>query len=201
MMMADSGSDLVQLLSRARAGSREALGAALEACRPYLLTIAGQEIDPLLRAKGGASDIVQQTFLEAQRDFRQFDGTNEPQLLAWLRQVLLHNVANFSRAYRSTGKRDVARELPFGSERPSGDWREGLTGDPATPSGCVMEFERMRALETAIAALPDDYRRVIEYRYRQEHSFEEIGQLMNRSANAARKLWLRAVERLQRELE
>jgi RNA polymerase sigma-70 factor (ECF subfamily) len=49
--------------------------------------------------------------------------------------------------------------------------------------------------------LPDDYRRVIELRYLEEQSFEEIGARMQRSADAARKLWARAVERLQQELE
>jgi RNA polymerase sigma-70 factor (ECF subfamily) len=49
--------------------------------------------------------------------------------------------------------------------------------------------------------LPEDYRRVLVWRYREERSFEEIGQLLKRSANAAQKLWLRAIERLRQELE
>jgi RNA polymerase sigma-70 factor, ECF subfamily len=64
--------DASQYLPAARAGSREALGQALEICRGYLLRVANQGLDAELRAKGGASDLVQETFLEAQRDFGRF---------------------------------------------------------------------------------------------------------------------------------
>src|SRR5262245_26207367 len=73
--MADAAANAARWLPAARAGSSEALGQVLEACRGYLLLIAGQELEPALRAKGGASDLVQQTFLEAQRDFAGFHGT------------------------------------------------------------------------------------------------------------------------------
>src|SRR2546423_835189 len=45
--------DAAQRLLAAQAGSREALGDALEACRGYLLLIAQQELEPELQAKGG----------------------------------------------------------------------------------------------------------------------------------------------------
>src|SRR5438874_1463377 len=101
---------VVKWLAAARAGSSEALGNVLETCRAYLLLIARQELDTELQAKGGASDLVQETFLEAQRDFRQFAGQTEEELLAWLRRLLLNNVANFRRRYRETAKRDVNAE-------------------------------------------------------------------------------------------
>src|SRR5271166_2506287 len=94
-------------LAAARSGSRQALGALLEACRGYLLLVARQELDPPLLAKGGASDLVQQTFLEAHRDFARFHGKSEEELLAWLRQLLLHNLADFTRRYREVAKRAV----------------------------------------------------------------------------------------------
>ena len=59
-------SDAALRLAAARTGSSEALGQALQACRGYLLLLAERELDPDLRAKGGASDVVQETFLEAQ---------------------------------------------------------------------------------------------------------------------------------------
>src|SRR4051794_37421346 len=90
-------------LPGARAGAPEALGQLLEAWRGYLLVVAQRELDPDLRAKGGASDLVQETFLEAQRDFPRFHGDSEAELLAWLRRLLLNNVANFTRSYRGTG--------------------------------------------------------------------------------------------------
>ena len=71
----------------------------------------------------------------------------------------------------------------------------------ATPSAAVVRQEQDEALQAALARLPDDYRRVLALRYDEERTFEEIGTLLQRSPNAARKMWLRAIERLQRELE
>src|SRR5437870_8261643 len=98
--MPDPRPEVEQLLPAARAGSAEALGQALEAFRDYLLAVANQKLDPVLRAKGGASDIVQETFLEAQRDLAQFAGTTGAELKAWLVRLLLNNVANFARHYK-----------------------------------------------------------------------------------------------------
>src|SRR5947209_3557782 len=81
--MSGPAEDAAQWLAAARTGSADALGRLLEACRGYLLLIGQRELDPALRAKGGASDLVQQTFLEAQRDFARFRGATEADLLAW----------------------------------------------------------------------------------------------------------------------
>ena len=70
-----------------------------------------------------------------------------------------------------------------------------------SPSAEAVKHEHAERLEQAMARLPEDYRRVILLRYQDEQTFEEIGRLMNRSPNAARKLWLRAVERLQEEMD
>src|SRR5260370_27853733 len=96
-------------LTSARAGSREALGQALDCCRNYLLKVAQRELDPDLRAKGGASDLVQETFLEAQRDFAQFQGSSEVELRAWLSRLLVNNVCNFSRRLREPPQRPLPR--------------------------------------------------------------------------------------------
>jgi RNA polymerase sigma-70 factor (ECF subfamily) len=199
--MAKQSRDASRWLPEARAGSGEALGQALEACRHYLLRIAQQELIPNLRAKGGASDLVQLTFLEAQRDFAKFHGQTEGELRAWLRRLLLDNLANFTRRYRDTAKRQAGRETPLDA----GSSADPPAGAPyaATPSPSTeaMAHERAEALHRALARLPDDYRRVITLRHLEERSFDEIGPLLERSPDAARKLWTRAIERLRQELE
>ena len=57
-----------------------------------------------LRVNLDASDLVQQTFLEAHRDLAQFEGTGEPALAAWLRRILIHNLAQQAE-YRNRQKR------------------------------------------------------------------------------------------------
>jgi RNA polymerase sigma-70 factor, ECF subfamily len=187
-------------LSAARDGSREAIGQALEACRRYLLQIAREELDPALQAKGGASDIVQETFLEAQRDFARFHGSSANELRAWLRHLLRHQVLMLARRYRSTQKRGLDREaaldVVFDAERGS----EVPDAFQETPSCQAMAQEEAESIQRALARLPDDYRQVIVWRYQENRSFEEIARRLERSPNATSKLWARALERLQHEL-
>ncbi len=199
--MTEPADGTAQWLPAARAGSREALGRVLSAARRYLHTIARQELDPDLRAKNSPSDLVQETFVEAQRDFGQFQGDTEAELLAWLRQLLLHRVGKLRRRYRDTHKRRLGREVALGGDSSSGGLAGGLAADVLSPSGQAMEHEQDQALQAALGRLPDDYRRVITLRYQEQLPFEEIGRLLERSPDAARKLWARAVERLQEELD
>src|SRR6516162_6479595 len=122
-------SDAALRLAAARTGSSEALGQALQACRGYLLLLAKRELDPDLRAKGGASDLVQETFLEAQRDFAHFHGNSAEELRAWLRRLLLNNVANFTRQYRERAKRQVGREVSLEAAGSSHERGAGLAAD------------------------------------------------------------------------
>jgi RNA polymerase sigma-70 factor (ECF subfamily) len=190
-----------KLLAAARAGSAEALGKALETCRRYLLLVAERRLDPKLRAKGGASDLVQETFLEAQRDFDAFRGTSEAELLAWLSRLLLNNVGNFARRYRGTDKRDVGREVVLQADGSSSAVAPDPAADTPSPSRQAMDNEQAAALQQALARLPDDQRQAIVMRYQEGLSFEEIGRRLNRSPDAARKLWTRAMERLRLEWE
>src|SRR5581483_11256705 len=114
--MTEPPRDPVECLAAARAGSRDALGQALETCRRYLLQIAQQAVAAELRSKGGASDLVQETFLQAQLAFERFHGTTAEELRAWLRQLLLHQAAKLGRHYRCTQKRQLARESTLAAD-------------------------------------------------------------------------------------
>jgi RNA polymerase sigma-70 factor (ECF subfamily) len=198
--MTESGEDAARWLAAAHAGSREALGQVLDTFRAYLLLVAGRQLDPELRAKGGASDLVQETFLEAQRDFAGFRGNSLDELRAWLCRLLLNNVANFTRQYRARAKRQVGREVPLEAGGSSHERGAGLAADVLSPGGQAAAHEQAEALARAVERLPPDYRQVLALRHEEQLSFEAIGQRMQRTANAARMLWLRAVERLQKEM-
>jgi len=199
--MGEGARDVARWLASARAGSAEALGQALEACRGYLLAIAQRELDPELQAKGGASDLVQETFLKAHRHFARFHGNAEAELLLWLRRLLLNNLVDFHRHYYQTDKRDTGREVKLDGGDSSGRREGDLAGAEPTPSHVAMAQEQALALQRTLDRLPADYRQILVLRYQEERSFEEIAGLMQRSVNAVRKLWARAVERLQEEWE
>jgi RNA polymerase sigma-70 factor (ECF subfamily) len=187
------------MLDAARAGSSEALGRLLEEYQNYLLLVAHREIGDDLRAKAGASDIVQETFLEAQRDFHRFVGSTPGEFRGWLRRLLLNNMANVARRYTGTGKRDPRREVVL--ERDDSSTGMQLTDALPTPSRILVAEEEQRELLDAIHRLPDHYRDAILLRHRDGMSYAEIGEKLGRTPEAVRKLWARAVELLQELLE
>lgn len=187
-------------LDAARAGDREALGRAVEPFRQFLLRIAERELAEDLKAKEGASDLVQDTLLEAQRQIGRFEGRSEQELLAWLRRMLLHRVSYTVRRYRRVGKRRLAQERSLGASGLSGGLENWLAGDSTSPSNRAARGEEEAALVAALERLPERLRQVIIWRHREDCSFEEIGRRLDRSDVAARRLWLRAIEQLRREM-
>jgi RNA polymerase sigma-70 factor, ECF subfamily len=193
--------DFHRQLEAARKGDRDALGLAIQPFRQFLLMIAERELAPELKAKEGASDLVQDTLLEAQRHFPRFEGGTRAELRAWLRRLLLHRVSYTVRRYRKAGKRQLSREISLGAADSSRNLAELLAGDSTSPSGRVVRREEEAALLAALETLPERLRQVIIWRHREDCSFDEIGRRLDRSNVAARKLWLRAIEQLQQVLK
>lgn len=178
-------------IEAARSGDVPALGQVLEICRNYLLLTANQELEPDLQAKVAPSDVVQKTCLEAFRDFGQFRGQTEAELLGWLRGILKHNLANVRRDYRDAEKRRLDRERALGSGM------EELANGAETPGTALVAQEQRELVVQALEQLPDHYREVLRLRQQENCSFPEIGERLGRSAEGARKLWARAVEQLK----
>ena len=189
-----------QRLGAARNGAQDALGHLLEGFRQYLLLIANRQLPADIRPKVGASDLVQETFLEAQRDFAQFHGLNEDELRAWLARILLNNLANVIRQYRGTEMRQVGREVPL-AQASLDDLHNARGARAESPDARVIAQDEADELERALGRLPEHYRQVIVLRHREHQAFEAIGRRLGRSAEAARKLWARAVQQLQQILE
>lgn len=183
-------------LEQARAGSSTAIGQLLDACRSYLLIVARDAIALRLRAKLDPADLVQDTSLEAFRTFAAFEGEVHEQLLAWLRRILLNNAADISRRYQHTQKRRINRETSLDPT----DASDPIDSRP-TPDELAAMLEMQAMLDRSLDQLPANMRTVILLRQRECLSFARIGEQTGRSADAARKLWVRAVTRLRRELE
>ena len=99
------------LIDRARHGSKSSLGSLLQQYRNYLVVLAAMQIEKRLQPRVSPSDVVQETMLRAHKNFGQFRGTTEPELLAWLRQILVNNLAKFVEQHMLAARRDVRREV------------------------------------------------------------------------------------------
>ena len=191
-----------ELIERARQGNVECRDRLFELCRGYLGFAARAQVESWLRVKVDSSDLVQQTMLEAHRDFDRFQGRSEQEWLAWLRKILAHNVADFIRHYRGTAKRQVRREIPFRDPAASNAFGAPEPAAPdATPSQELARLDDELRVTTALAALSPDYQEVIMLRNLQRLSFNEVAQQMERSRPAVQMLWMRAIKKLQETLE
>ena len=186
-------------LNQARSGDDDALGRILESFRTYLQLMAEDEMDSDLQPKVGASDIVQDTLFEAHRDFGQFAGGTTTEFVAWLRQIMRNNLANVRRRYLHTLQRRVSCEVSLTANDSCGAAYQ-LSDPSATPQAKAVLREQDELVDTLLAALPAEYQQVLRLRHAEGLPFVEIAQRMNRSADAARKLWARAIDRLQGDL-
>lgn len=192
--------DPEQMIQDVRAGADADLGSLLDLYRNYLRLLARLEIGRRLQGKLDASDLVQETFLEAHRHFARFQGSSEPQLVSWLRQILAAKVANLLRHYLGTQGRDVRleRELEAELDKSSRMLGAELIAPLSSPSQRAVRREQAVLLANALERLPADYREVIVLRHLEGRSFSEIAQHMRRSVDSVQKLWLRGLSRLRR---
>ena len=79
--------------------------------------------------------------------------------------------------------------------------RKVSLGKGPQPEQEAMEREQVALLQEALQRLPNQDRQIIDWWHQVEQSFEEIGQLLDCSPNTARSRWLKAIKKLQADLE
>jgi RNA polymerase sigma-70 factor (ECF subfamily) len=201
-MNAASDPEPEELLRQARVGSGPALGQLLEMYREYLALLARLQIGQRLQGKVDASDLVQETFLQAHRNFAQFRGATEAELTAWLRQILASRLAKLLRRYCGTGRRDLRleRELADELDASSRALDRALVAPHSSPSQRAERKEQAVLLAAKLAALSADYREVVILRHLAGLSFPEVARRMGRSVDSVKKLWIRALGQLRRTM-
>ena len=193
-----STSDLIR---RCRDGDQAARELLFTRYRHYLWLLAQGQIGGKLRARCDPSDLVQQTLLEAFRDFSGFNGAHEVELLAWLRQILAHNLFNEAR-HQGAQRRDAARQISLdevqaGLDHSSVTLGKCLAANAPSPSQAAGEREAAVRLSDTLARLPKDYQTVLMLRVFEGLPAEEVAQRMGRTAGAVRMLQLRALTALR----
>ena len=205
-MSSSSSTNAEVLLSQALAGSSECFGRLLHVYRNYLKLLVVTQLERKLQRRVSPSDVVQETFLEANRDFHQFRGRSSGEFCAWLRKILVNNIHRVVEKHVLAAKRDVRREVSLenlaSSLEQSTAKLEAMLPDPGTsPSGNAQRHEMEIVLADHLAELPVDYRDAIVLRHIEGLSFEKVGQRMERTAGAARMLWLRAIQALRERMD
>ncbi len=157
-------SNVAGLLARLGGGEFAARDELLAAYRPYLCLVARQQLPGLVQKRLDASDVVQQTLVDAVRGLSEFCGCTEPEFTAWMMRLLERNLLMSVREH-TRGKRDVRLERDWGDGSDSAVlmWQT-LAADGSSPASHVFRGEAALHLATALEKLPADQRMALELR-------------------------------------
>jgi RNA polymerase sigma-70 factor (ECF subfamily) len=195
-----------ELFMSARRGSSSCLGQLLALYTNYLKLLVAAQLDTRLRARVSPSDIVQESFFEAHRDFGDFRGNSIGEFVTWLRRIVVNNILRVVEQHVLAEKRDVRREVSLEEigrrlEKSTVRLETFLAEQAESPSGCAVRREDEILLADTLATMPADYRDVIVLRHIEGLPFEEVATRMDRSAGAVRMLWLRALKKMRESFE
>jgi RNA polymerase sigma-70 factor (subfamily 1) len=198
-----SGVDINLLIQRAKAGDSDAKMELLNHFRPYLALLSELHVQPILQAKFDASDVIQETFLQAIGSFDQFQGSEERQFTAWLRQITARKAAWMARQYLATGNRNVRLEqrLQHEFDQSSVAIANLLPARHSSPSMAAMRREQSVLLADAIAQVSPEQRRVLVLHGLQGVAIVEVARALQKSEAATWKLWARGLKSLQQLLK
>jgi RNA polymerase sigma-70 factor, ECF subfamily len=193
-----SGTDLCRLIEQARQKEAGALDHLLDSYRNYLRLLARTGLDVSLQGKADPSDLVQDALLKASQCFGQFRGACDAEMAGWLRQILANCLADFVRRYR-TGGRSARREQSLDQllDRSSQAMERILATEGTSPSKSAERRDLGVLLSDALAELSEDHREVIVLHHLEGLGWEEVAGRMDRTPNAVRMLWTRALKALR----
>lgn len=198
-MANNHSNDCHEIVRRARTGDQLAIAELLELYRNYLVLMARVHVDTNLQAKADPSDLVQETFLRAIRNFPQFRGETEAELIAWLRGILANTGAAMIRRYKATQSRNIGREQEFERQLNRSSMALGglLAARDPTPSQIASRREDVVKLADALSLLPDNYREVLLLHHLEGLSLAEVAKRMANTIPAIKGLRTRAVVKLR----
>jgi RNA polymerase sigma-70 factor (ECF subfamily) len=169
--------------------------------RPILLSIAEAMISPTFRGQLEASDLVQQTFLEAHCDAEKLAGTENGALFEWLRTCLRHNMLDAVKQLK-TQKNDLKRQMRISELAESFDRMEQLlVADQTSPSQIAERNEQILIMLAVLQEIPPDQKTAVIMKHLRGCSLKEIAEELNRSESATAGLLHRGRQNLVAAME
>jgi RNA polymerase sigma-70 factor (ECF subfamily) len=199
--MADELSMTDPLLARAAAGDGAAWGALLNSHQDRLVRMVAFRMDPRLRGRVDAADVVQDAFVEASAHRDDYFRAPTLPLFLWLRGVVSNKLLEAHRHHLGTRMRDAKLErpieLPGGYEEASAVLCAYLTAGHTRPSVAAVRDEIKSRLAEALDKMDATDREVLTLRHFEQLTNAEAAQVVGIQERAAAKRYLRALERLR----
>ncbi len=198
--MGDDPSETLELIERARAGDQSAFEELFDRHRGRLRKAIALRLDRRVAARVDASDVLQETYMEAFQRLPKYLLREEMPFYLWLHWIAREKVLALHRRHLGAEKRTVLHETPLIPVDTSAELVSGIIGRVPTPSQELARMELADRLRKALGQLDEDERDLILWRHFEQLSAREMAQLLHITEAAASKRYIRTVERLRRLL-
>ena len=193
-----SESGLIDKIQLAQNGDREALEELMEHYRGYLSLVADRNLHGKLKTKMSASDLVQESLVRVDQKMAGFRGGSTAEFEKWLRQIMTNLLTDKYRQLVQAQRRTVEREIAIND---SALLSMPIEDRNPTPSTDAVLREKAVLIKGLLQQMSEKDRSVIHLRSWESQTFEEIGEALGMTTDGARKLWYRAIVRLQKLIE
>lgn len=199
----DNTDELSQVRAASEAGGSQ-LGEFLEQHRSRLRRLVDLRIDPRVRGRVDASDVVQETHIEAFNRIGEYLANPEVPLFVWLRFLALQKVAQSHRKHLGTQARDASREISLHRNSvpaaTSAALAAQLVGQLTTASQAAVRAEVKLRLEQALNTMEPIDREILSLRHFEQLSRKETAMVLGIAENTAGVRHVRALARLRKVL-
>ena len=193
--------DATDPIDRLRGGNRAALATLYSGYRDRLRRMVELRLDPRLRGRLDASDVVQEAFLDVDRDLDAYLADPKLPLLLWLRLHVGRRLTTLHRQHLGTKMRDAGLEISLYQgalpEASSAALASMLLGRHTSPTQAAQRAERMLRVQEALASLDPMDREVLALRHFEQLGRAEAAQVLGITQEAGAKRYFRALKRLK----
>ncbi len=191
-----------ELLAGAKEGDAAAVNRLMERHRDSLRRMVQLRLDQKIQRRIDVSDVVQDVLVEANRRLADYlNAAGQMPFHLWLRQITQDRIIDAHRRHRVSAKRSVDKErplaVPAADDHSTIQLAAQLCDRQLTPAAAATQAELAKAVEAAIAKLPDQDCEIIIMRHYEQLSNQEIAQALGLTEPAASMRYLRAIRRLK----
>ena len=199
--MAVDSSDTGELLRRAGQGDMAAVGNLFARHRERLVRMVNLRMDPRLRGRCDADDVIQEVYLEAIRRFAEYQRNPNPPFFLWLRLLAAQKLVDVHRHNLGAKARDATREVSLYDgglpQATSAVLASQLLGRHTSPSQAAVRAEMQLRLQDALNGMDEIDREVIALRHFEQLSNGEAAAVLGIKESAASTRYVRAMKRLK----
>ena len=193
--------ETAKLLDDAARGDSSAVGRLLEQHRERLTRMVRLRLDPRARGRVGASDVLQEAFVDALDRIEEYYAHPDVPFYVWLRFLVGQRILRVHRHHMRAKKRAVARELSLEAvtwpQASSLSIAEELIASGDSPSRAAAFAELQQRLVAALESMAPTDREILVLRHVEQLSNVQVAAILNLEISAASKRYVRALRKLR----